>query len=191
MPVMKTSEMAGPTRRVISGVIAEPPQNRGEHKGAGRDPLGQQVQGHVEAPRLLVRRVVVDARLAGPRAIRRRRSERAEQHLSFFVHEGACGNLRLQDALVRADIEDLRDRPLLRLPARGGLALRDQRDLARRIVEIAEDAAFGRAHADAGRQQIVLDPVRAEVALLGGPRVRIDEQLIVGARHHARPAADA
>jgi hypothetical protein len=40
-------------------------------------------------------------------------------------------------------------------------------------------------------QQIVLDAVRAEVALLRRPRVRIDEQLIVRARDHARPAADA
>src|SRR5262249_12038693 len=71
------------------------------------------------------------------------------------------------------------------------LTLRDARDLARWIVEIAEDPAFGGADADARGQQLVLDAVRAEVALLGRMRVRIDEQLIVGTRGHARAAADA
>ncbi len=65
------------------------------------------------------------------------------------------------------------------------------RDLAFRIVEVAEDAAFGRADAHARRLQLVLDAVCAEVALLGGPGVRIDEELIVRTGGHARAAADA
>ena len=60
-----------------------------------------------------------------------------------------------------------------------------------RIVEVAEDPAFGGADTHARRLQLVLDAVRAEVALLGGMRVRIDEQLIVRACDHARAATDA
>ena len=40
-------------------------------------------------------------------------------------------------------------------------------------------------------QQLVLDTIRAEVALLRGMGVRVDEELIVRAGFHAGPAADA
>src|SRR5690606_20334818 len=99
--------------------------------------------------------------------------------------------LRADHALFGAEIEDLRLRALLRLAQHERLALHDLRDLAGRVVEIAEDPALGRADAHARRLQLVLDPVRAEVALPGGVRVRIDEQLIVRARFHARAAPDA
>src|SRR5205085_4491095 len=114
-----------------------------------------------------------------------------EQHLALLVDEGPRRDFRLNRALFRADVEHLRDRTFLRLADGDSVSLRDARDLAPRVVEVAEDAALGRADADARRQQLVLHAVRAEVALLRGVRVGIDEQLIVGARHHAGAAPDA
>ena len=178
-------------RRQRCPIAADERQQKADQHGAGGNSFRQQVERHVEAPRLHVRRVVVDARRAGLERIRRRRSQRAQQHLAFLVDERARRRFRADDAVVSAEIEDLRERAFLRLADLHRLHLRDLRDLARRIVEVAEDAAFGRADADTRRQQLVLDAVRAEVAFLGGMRVRIDEQLIVRAGHHAGAAADA
>ena len=141
---------------------------------------------------LLVRHVVVDARIARatPDPASALRAGAGAPRLPC-TYSGRAADLRPNDALFRAEIEDLRAGALLRLAQHERLALHDLRDLARRIVQIAEDAALGRADADACRQQLVLDAVRAEVALLRGVRVRIDEQLIVGAGLHARAAADA
>ena len=172
-------------------IAQEPEQRRQEHR-AGRDALEQQVEHEVDAPR------PARAACRSPRADRpgapdpapARRAGAAAPGPSWNMNGRAAISGRI-DALVGAEIEDLRARALLGLAHHERLALHDLRDLARRIVEVAEDAALGRAHADARRLQLVLDPVRAEVALLGGVRVRIDEQLIVRARRHARAAPDA
>src|SRR5438309_9602700 len=111
--------------------------------------------------------------------------------LAFLVEERPDGSLGADDALLGAEIEHLRPGPFLRLPDRERLLLDDVRDLARGIVEISKDAALSRADDHAGGQQLVLDAVRAEVALLGRPGVWIDEELIVRARLHARAASDA
>ena len=111
--------------------------------------------------------------------------------LAFLEHQRPDRRFRPDHAVFRAEIEDLRPRALFRLAHHEGFVLDDPRDFAGGIVEVAEDAALGRAHADARRQQLVLDAVRAEVALLGGVGVRIDEELIVRARFHAGAAADA
>ena len=136
--------------------------------------------------------VVIDARVArvAPDSAPAIRSA-AGVPAPFAEHERPRRDLRPNRRFVGAEIEDLRARALLRLAHHERFALDDARDLARRIVEVAEDAALGRAHAHARRLQLVLDAVRAEVALLGRARVRIDEQLIVRTRRHAGPAADA
>ncbi len=138
-----------------------------------------------------MRRVVINARRARVGRISSRRCERTQQHLSFFVDERPRRDLGLQHAFVRADVEHFRNGALLRLPNGRELARGDLRHFARGIVEIAEDAAFSRTHAHARREQLVLDAVRAEVAFLRRMGVRIDEQLIVRTRDHARPASDA
>jgi hypothetical protein len=175
-------------RHAIAG--DERQQQADEHRSGG-DAFRQQVYRHVEAPRLDVGRVVIDARVARFRRGRRRRAERSQQHLAFLVDERADRELRLDRDRFGAEVEHLGNRVLLRFAYVDTIQVRDPRDFTRRIVEIAEDAALGRADADARRQQLVLDAVRAEVAFLGGARARIDEQLIVGARRHAGAAADA
>jgi hypothetical protein len=112
-------------------------------------------------------------------------------HLTFAIVQRTHRGLGTDGALFRAKVEDLRPRSLFGLPHGERLALHDARDFARRVVEVAEDAALRRAHAHTRRQQLVLDAVRAEVALLRGVRVGVDEELIVRARLHARAAADA
>ena len=188
---MNATAIAGPATRV-SGVRTPSSQSSGAQQHRARaDPLRQQVHGHVHAPRRGVRHVVVHARIAGALRIGLGRSERPHDDAALLEHERPRGRFRLDRALLGGDVEDLRQRALLGLPHGHRFALDDLRDLARRIVEVAEDPALGRADADARRQQLVLDAVRAEVALLGGVRVRIDEELIVRTRHHARAAADA
>ena len=172
-------------------LIAAQPERRGNQHRARRDALRQEVQHEVHAPGSPVRDVVVHARVARPRRIGRGRAERPQVHLAFLELERPRRNFRPERGLVGAEIEDLRSRAFFRLADHEGLALDDLRHLARRIVHVAEDPALGRADAHAGRLQLVLDAVRAEVALLGGARVGIDEELIVRARHHAGPAADA
>ena len=111
--------------------------------------------------------------------------------LPFLIDQRARRDLGPDDTLLGAQVEDFRTGSFLRLPDHERLALVDPRDLARGIVEVAEDPAFGRADAHAGRQQPVLHAVRAEVALFRGARVRIDEELIVRTRFHACAAPDA
>ena len=171
-------------------VAQQPEQGRQEHR-AGRNALGQQVDDQIDAPCLLVRHVVVHAGSpgrngSGSAAPSGRRWTSPSRNMNRPRR-----NFRPDRALVGSQIEDLRPGALFRLAHHEHLALHDLGDFAFRIVEIPEDPTLGRAHAHAGRLELVLDPVRAEVALLGGPRVRIDEQLIVRASDHARPAADA
>ncbi len=172
-------------------MIAQEPQQRGQEHRAGGNALEEQVQHQIEAPRLLVRHVVVHARVAGLIRVRVQRAERAQPHLPFAEHERPHRNLRPDRRFVGAQIEDLRPGAFFRLAHHERFALGNLRDFARRIVQVAENAALGRAHAHARRLELVLEAVRAEVALLGGLRVRVDEQLIVRARGHARAAADA
>src|SRR4030095_1630906 len=86
---------------------------------------------------------------------------------------------------------DVGNRPLFRLSRGDADAVNDAIQLARCVLEISEDAALRRTHADARGQQLILDAVRAEVAFFGGVRPWIDEELIVRARDHAGSAADA
>ena len=65
--------------------IAQQPQQRRDQHRAGRDRLEQQVEDHVDAPRLAVRDVVVDARIAGRFGVRHRRAERPQVDLAFLV----------------------------------------------------------------------------------------------------------
>src|SRR6185312_7954812 len=111
--------------------------------------------------------------------------------LAFLVIQRPHRRFGADRALFGAQIKDPRARALLRLAHGERLALDDTRDLARRIVEVAEDPALCRTNDDTRRQQLVLDAVRAEVALLRRVRIRIDEQLVVRTRFHARAAADA
>ena len=171
--------------------VAHEPEGRRQHQDARRDALRQEIQHEIESPGLGVRHVVVDAGIARPPRIGIGGTGRAQVHLPLTKHERARRNLRPDRALVRTEVENFRPGPFLRLPHHERLALYDLRDLARRIVEIAEDPALGRADADARRLELVLDAVRTEVALLGRARVGIDEQLIVRTRDHARAAADA
>ena len=138
-----------------------------------------------------MRGVVVDPGFAGPRWIGRGRSERAKQDLTFFIDERPRRRFGLDRCGFGAEINHFRQRPFLRFANGNRFALGDAGDFARRIIEVAKNPAFGRTDAHAGRQQTVLDAIRAEVALFRGMRIWIDEQLIVGARHHARAAADA
>jgi hypothetical protein len=111
--------------------------------------------------------------------------------VSFFIYEGTRRNLRLDCGFFSREVDHFGQRALLGLAHGDRFTTGDARHFARRIVQIAEDPALGRTDADARGKQAVLDAVRAEVALLGRMRVRVDEQLIVGTRHHAGAAADA
>jgi hypothetical protein len=174
-----------------SATLAGHPENGGEQHRAGCDPLREQVQRHVEAPRLRMRNVVVDTRGSRRFGILRHRAERAHDDLALLIHERPGGDFRLDGRLFSADVEDLRLRALLGPSHRDGLALHDLRDFACRVIEITENAAFRRTDAHACGLKLVLDAVRAKVALLGRVRIRIDEQLIVGTRRHAGAASDA
>src|SRR5262249_49162192 len=120
-----------------------------------------------------------------------RRTERTQVDLPLLVIQRPRGRFRTNRALFGAEIEDARPGALLRLPDRERLVLHDARHGARRVVQIAEDTALRRTDDPTRRQQLVLDAVRAEVALVRRVRVRIDEELIVRARLHAGAAADA
>ena len=111
--------------------------------------------------------------------------------LAFLVIERPRRGFRSDHAFFRAEVEDLRSGTLLRLAHHERLALHNAGHFTGGVVQVAEDAALGRTDADARGLELVLDPVRAEVALLRGPGVRIDEELIVGAGFHAGAAADA
>jgi hypothetical protein len=171
--------------------VAEHPEQRRQEHGAGRDALEEQVQDEIDTPCLAVRNVVVDTRIPGPGRIRVERAQWPQMNLALAEHEWPGGNLGPDGGFIGAEVEDLRPRPFFRLAQHERLALHNLRDFARRIVQVAEDAALGGADAHARRLEAVLHAICAEVALLGCARVRIDEQLIVRARRHARAAADA
>ncbi len=173
------------------GSIAHQPEDRREEHRAGRDAFGEEIQHEIDAPSLLMRHVVVDARVAGAERIGIGRAERSQVHLPFAVHEGPRGDLRPDRRLIRTEVEHPWSRALLWLSDHEGFALDNPGNLARWIIQIAEDSALGRAHAHARRLQLVLHAIRAEVALLGRVGVRIDEKLIVRAGDHARATADA
>ena len=93
--------------------------------------------------------------------------------------------------LVGPDVEELRARPLLRLPDAHLLPGDHPRDLALGIVEVpGEDGPLG-TDDDARGLEPPLHPVRAEVALRGRLRLGVDVEGVVRAGLHARLAADA
>ena len=109
-------------------------------------------------------------------------------HMVAPARPGASG---ASVAWSAPDVEELRARPLLRLPDAHVLPCDHPRDLALGVVEVAgEDRPLG-ADDDARGLEPPLHPVGAEVALGGRVRVGIDVERVVGARLHARLAADA
>src|SRR5262245_2649478 len=113
-----------------------------------------------------MRCVVIHSRIAGQRILRIERSDGLHRNLALPEHERPRGYLRTNGGLVCAEVEDLWSRTFFRLAEHEGFALHNLRDFARRIVQIPEDAAFSGAHAHARGFELVLDAVRAEVALL-------------------------
>ncbi len=67
----------------------------------------------------------------------------------------------------------------------------DARHLRRRIVQVTDENGLRRTDDDTRRLEAGVDAVRAEVALLRGMIVRVDEDGVVRTRRDARLAADA
>src|SRR5438132_6032310 len=138
-----------------------------------------------------MRHVVVDARVAGLERVRRRRAKRAQMNVAFFKEKWPRGNFGLYQRFLGAEIKDPRPRAFVGLSDGERLAVKNFGKLARRIFDVAENTAFRWTDADTRGLEPVLDAIRTEVAFFRRARVRIDEQLIVGTRDHARAASDA
>ncbi len=93
--------------------------------------------------------------------------------------------------MVRSLVEELWARVLFGTPHRERFAPDHRRDLRTRIVQIADENRFHRTHHHARRLEPDVDPLRAEVALLRGVVLRVDEDRVVGTGRDARLAADA
>src|SRR5215831_20903000 len=123
------------------------------------------------------------------------RIECAERHRGIApVREEQCVLFQktrwLQQVLVNANIVQLGLCSLLRL-ANGGLPVRDDRaSLAAAVVHITGQNCLRWTDDHTRRFQILLDPVRTEIALGRGVAVGIDIERIVGAGLHATFAAD-
>ncbi len=98
---------------------------------------------------------------------------------------------RVERCLVGTLVEHLRLRVLFGRTHSNVFPPDELADGILRVVEVHNFDCFGRAHDHTRRCEINLDPVVAEVALLGGVCFRVDVQRVVGARVHARFAADA
>ena len=96
----------------------------------------------------------------------------------------------MQQIIVNADVVQLRLRSLLWLANRG-LPVRDDRaGLAAAIVQVSGQNRLGGADDHARRLQILLNAMRAEIALGCGVAVGIDIECIVRAGLHAAFATD-
>src|SRR5215469_613652 len=97
---------------------------------------------------------------------------------------------RIQQALIDSDVEEFGAGSLIGFWAHDCRVRDGKARRARRVVEIAGEYRVGRTNDDACGFQVHFDPVRAEVALGSRMRVWIQVDGIIGARLHARFAAD-
>lgn len=101
-----------------------------------------------------------------------------------------CG--RTSDrAVTCTPVEQLWARVLLRTAHHYCGPLDDRGSLRRGIVQVADENCLGGAHDDTGRLEPDIQPMRAEVALLGRMVVGIDEDRIEATCSDARFAANA
>ena len=195
-----TSEEEEAQRRGADGEEGALGRGRRDEHRAGRDGLRPQVRGDLPAPRPHLVGHVVDRptqRLDSGAVVPLRRGDHPHEidllarPLGPEIALGRCLELGGERGGIGAEIEDLGSRPLLRLPHLDGFAPDDFGDRRRRIVQIAGDDRLLRADDHARGLEPDLDPVRAVVALGRRPGVRVDVERVVGARLHARLAADA
>ena len=98
---------------------------------------------------------------------------------------------RVQRGLVGALVVHAGPGLLLRAAHLHRLTRHDAGHRRGRVVAVPDQDRPGGAHRDAGRLQADVEAVRAHVALLGRMVLGVDEDGVVGARGHARLAADA
>ena len=195
----------------IGGQQARREAERGDQERARRDRLRPQVRGDLPPPRPLGVRDVIDrarqreqihsirhrgGRRACPRdrgCGRAIRLARARNAADLREHEppAALLHARRERGRLRAEIVELGPRALLRLAHLRLLRGDQPRDRAVRIVEIARHDGLDRAHHHARRLEAALHAVGAVVALGRGLGLGVDVERVVGARLHARLAADA
>ena len=194
------------TGQRVRGQEAGADAERGDQEGARRDGLGPEVRGHLPPPRPLGMRDIVD----GTRQSQQIHSVGRARDRGR-LREDAVGLARVRDAAdlreqvapapllqlggerggLRAHVEELRPRPLLRLADLGRLGGDEPRDGAAGVVEVAGYDGLDRADHDAGRLEAGLHAMGTVVALGRGVRLGIDVERVVGAGLHARLAADA
>ena len=178
-------------------------QNAGQQQegcgqiGARRDPLGQRIEAHPPVPRHRVCDVVGEDRRGGGVAGLARMSgdDQPGSGLLLTPHEGSAGGSRggdrIERRLVRSLVEELRMRLLLGPTDGDRMTACGSRDLGARLVQVADQNRLDGTDHHAGRLQPDVEPVRAEVALLGRVILGVDEDRVVGTGRDAGFAAYA
>ena len=183
--------------------VGPPPEDTGEDQDqrnevdAGGDRLGPRVKADAPVPRSLVRDVVGHHR--GGAAVvpcsRVTRDDLLRTVLDLAPHVGvALGPARgqgIERRLRGTRIEDLRLRLLVGATNRYRATVDDLGDPRVRVVHVADDDRPDRTNHRARRFEPDLEAMAAEVALLSGVILRVDEDRVVRARRDARLAADA
>ena len=170
-------------------------QGRGEgrRERAARNGLGPQVARDLRAPQQLAGDVIDRSRLgllAGS-AERLGIEALAGRVLGPDEALGEVGLTGVDAGRSDLAVEDIGARAGLGLAGHEVVLATHPRDHAVRIIEVPRDDRLGRADHRARRREAHLRAVRAEVALLRRPRVRVDVEGVVGAPLHARLAPDA
>ena len=165
-------------------------QQGGHRHHAGGDGLGDEIARHLGLPGHLMRGGVGGA---GDHAVAvglgRRMLRRGVGPDHAVGRDG--GAQRIQRRLVGAPVVHLGQCLLLGGPHRGVAAGDDPGGLIVRVVEVGHLDGMGGAHHHTTRLEALLDPVVAEVALVGGVGCRIDVDGVIRAGVHAALAADA
>ena len=177
--------------------IAEQDLERGDQHRTACNGLGDEVARHHLAPRGLVAHGV---RGSGYNAVEfgwllaeRDRNARMVGRGVRPDHAvvGDRGSGGIERGLVGPLVEDLGLRVLLWRTNSHIVAADHLADLRRWVVEISDDDRLGGAHDLTRRFEILLQPVVTHVALVCGVGLRVDVEGVVGARIHARLAANA
>ncbi len=182
--------------RARVGERSDENQQQRHQVGAGRDPFGPRVERKPPVPRRAMGHVVGEH--GGGRAVglaRVARGHLMRQRALLAPHEDSALRTprgdRVERRLVRSFVEELRARVLFGAAHGDRLASDDLRDLRARIVQVADENRLHRTHHHARGLEADVDPLRAEVALLRGVVLRVDEDRIVRTGRDAGLAADA
>ena len=176
----KTMDSSGAPKSQSGSVHDSAPKRMsrsGTRYAPGRDRLGPGVQAHARVPRRVVGHVVAEDRARGGVAPARMAGRHLARAAALLApHEEPPlrprRRQRVEGRLARPLVEQLRPGLLLRAPDGERVLVHHLGHLGERIVEIPHQDRLRGTHDHARRLEAHVQPVRAEVALLGrsGPR---------------------